>query len=415
MLRLFVLSVVLTVVLAAGVTAANEDVFRPVPRDHWAYDALVSLRDVPAFSAVLRAYDGGGPDPLVSGPPMNRYTLTVAVARAAQEMTEKGVECELTPGQLLTLSKLVKEFRAELALLGADVKALEKDLDARMKAAQPVGVLEQLDRDHWVYDALIGLRSAGIAMRLPMNCLGSDVLDGGRPLTRHECAVAVSSAATKITKEIALSKLTVSEMRRIIILVEEFRSELKSIGVDTDALEKDLREMSSRIEIIEYGRPRSKPEERYRNYLPLNHPAYRALKQLEADGLPVGPWSPPGTIGETTLAKGRPLTHYDDALATANLLMQLSEEDALPNLTPRQLVTIKRLLAMFKPDFELWGADTGSWSRELSARTSRIPELAEMPKDHWAGEAMQTMYDLGIFEGYPPANPTASPGRTHLD
>lgn len=104
--------------LAADGTKANP--FADLSKDHWAYDAVRRL----VAEGLLEGYSDGSFD---GRRVISRYDLAVLLAKMlarAEQLKEKGQDLPSEQEELL--SRLYREFRSEMDLLGVRVEALEK-------------------------------------------------------------------------------------------------------------------------------------------------------------------------------------------------------------------------------------------------------------------------------------------------
>ncbi|MHB9038641.1 MAG: S-layer homology domain-containing protein [Armatimonadota bacterium] len=139
------------------------------------------------------------------------------------------------------------------------------------------GPFTDVPTDHWAYDAVNQLQKDGIIIGYPDGTFG-----GKRTITRYEFGVALARLADYIPglippggkaglsqadldKALAgyakkseiptvptLSNLaTKSDVDAIRKLVDEFRDELAALGVDVDALKRDVAALACRVDIIE--------------------------------------------------------------------------------------------------------------------------------------------------------------------
>lgn len=182
-------------VLLSAVPVFAQGPFTDVPTDHWAYDAVNTLQK----DGILIGY----PDGTFGGKrTLTRYEFATAVARLAQYIEgietpvagKAGVtEAELqqalqgyaktselpqnfaTKADVEAISKLVNEFRDELAALGVDVDALKRDvaaLNARVCALEAMVKRVQIYGDATVF-AIAGSSTEGQAFDLDNRALNS--------------------------------------------------------------------------------------------------------------------------------------------------------------------------------------------------------------------------------------------------
>ncbi|MBO7394339.1 MAG: porin [Abditibacteriota bacterium] len=131
-------------------------------------------------------------------------------------------------------------------------------------AAFAQGAFVDVPTDHWAYDAVNQLQRVGIIVGYPDGTFG-----GKRAMTRYEFAVAIArllpllNGDTVISNDVDLSgyakksdipsfngasKGDLDALRK---LVNEFGDELASLGVDVDALKRDVANLTARVEALE--------------------------------------------------------------------------------------------------------------------------------------------------------------------
>jgi len=131
-------------------------------------------------------------------------------------------------------------------------------------AAFAQGAFVDVPTDHWAYDAVNQLQRVGIIVGYPDGTFG-----GKRAMTRYEFAVAIArllpliNGDTVINNDVDLSgyakksdipsfsgasKGDLDALRK---LVNEFGDELASLGVDVDALKRDVANLTARVEALE--------------------------------------------------------------------------------------------------------------------------------------------------------------------
>jgi len=130
--------------------------------------------------------------------------------------------------------------------------------------AQASGPFADVPTDHWAYQSVDKLQKDGIVIGYPDGTYG-----GKRAMTRYEFAVAIARLLEKIPPAVDLSnygtkaetdeairaatagfatKEEVAELRR---LVNEFQTELTTLGVDIDALKKRMTALEGRVTALE--------------------------------------------------------------------------------------------------------------------------------------------------------------------
>ena len=134
------------------------------------------------------------------------------------------------------------------------------------------GAFVDVPTDHWAYDAVNQLQRAGIIVGYPDGTFG-----GKRAMTRYEFAVAIARLLPLIDEDYVVttsglsqadlnaalagyakksdipafsgaSKADVDAVKR---LVNEFGDEIASLGVDVDALKRDVANLTARAEALE--------------------------------------------------------------------------------------------------------------------------------------------------------------------
>ena len=131
-------------------------------------------------------------------------------------------------------------------------------------AAFAQGAFVDVPTDHWAYDAVNQLQRVGIIVGYPDGTFG-----GKRAMTRYEFAVAIArllpllNGDTVINNDVdlsgyakksdipAFSGASKSDLDALRKLVNEFGDELASLGVDVDALKRDVANLTARVEALE--------------------------------------------------------------------------------------------------------------------------------------------------------------------
>lgn len=141
--------------------------------------------------------------------------------------------------------------------------------------------------NHWAYESLLTLKKDGLLVGYP-----DGLFRGNRPVSRYELAVATHAAYKKLTEmtagfqsqidelnkgldskagtaDIAALKATLESVRKdlegvkgwasdfeaIKKLAAEFEKEMKTLGVDVDAMKKDVGELKDRVAKLEARKP----------------------------------------------------------------------------------------------------------------------------------------------------------------
>lgn len=131
--------------------------------------------------------------------------------------------------------------------------------------AQTGGPFADVPTDHWAYAAVDKLQKQGIVIGYPDGTYG-----GKKAMTRYEFAIAISRLLDKIPQPIATDQFaTKADLDRYALksdlaglakqadldalrrLVNEFQTELTTLGVDLDAVKKRLDALEGRVNAIE--------------------------------------------------------------------------------------------------------------------------------------------------------------------
>jgi len=145
-----------TLAMTWSVQAKAQEMFKDVPSDHWAYAAISDLQQ----KKILLGYPNGY---FQGKRVLTRYEFAVALKRALDAIGpgtkgdkgdtgatgatgDKGADGApgpagppgMTPEQVDALMKLADTFKAELAQLGTDVKAINQRLDALAKSVDAI-------------------------------------------------------------------------------------------------------------------------------------------------------------------------------------------------------------------------------------------------------------------------------------
>jgi hypothetical protein len=158
---------------------------------------------------------------------------------------------------------IVRMNKAKL-LAGSAATALLAVASVSPAFAQASGPFADVPTDHWAYQSVDKLQKDGIVIGYPDGTYG-----GKRAMTRYEFAVAIARLLEKIPPPVDLSnyytkeqtdeaikagtagfatKEEVAELRK---LVNEFQTELTTLGVDLDALKKRMTALEGRVTALE--------------------------------------------------------------------------------------------------------------------------------------------------------------------
>jgi hypothetical protein len=119
-MKKLLVSLLLVAFMAASAWAAGA-MFKDVPANHWAYDAIQKVVD----AGVLKGYPG---DYFKGKKLLNRYQFAVAIAKVLDKINAGGAS--LNPDELAALKSLTKEFADELAALKDKVSDHESRIAA---------------------------------------------------------------------------------------------------------------------------------------------------------------------------------------------------------------------------------------------------------------------------------------------
>lgn len=126
---LALVGVLLLFCLIPAMAGAQSAAFQDLPKDHWAYKDIDFL--------IKSGYMEGYPDGTFKGRKViTRYDMALVLARVLRQIDgKKAGENEATETERAALSRLTKEFRDELGLLGVRVDGLERrmaDVESKM-------------------------------------------------------------------------------------------------------------------------------------------------------------------------------------------------------------------------------------------------------------------------------------------
>lgn len=157
MLRLIIISVILSFALVGGTAASS--IFDQLPTTHWTYKAIRQF-DCDWCPIVFQDE---------TKVPMSRYELAVVtswVYKAFDEQDE--ARDKITYIQLSSLIRLIDEFKDELQLHGLDVDEMKQNLPCLLTMkwqglnVQEYPELAEMPEDHWAYESMKRLYELGI-------------------------------------------------------------------------------------------------------------------------------------------------------------------------------------------------------------------------------------------------------------
>lgn len=144
--------------------------------------------------------------------------------------------------------------------------------------------------------------------------------------------------------------------------------------------------------------------------VPRDHPAYECLFGWARD-TGIYPYYPDGTFGGK-----RAMTRFEFAVIIARLMPELEKreranwktEPSSRPLTRQDFACLRHSVAAFRPELDLLKIDLPGLFRDLDrieasyfASETRDPFFRDVPRDHWAYDAVQTLAARGLMIGYP--------------
>lgn len=160
MLRFIVVIALLFSVVVNEAVASS--VFEGPPKDHWAHEAVKQLDcDWCPATAISEGRHSVRPE--------SRYDFAVVTARVYEALlnNEEAIS-SITSEQLLSLMRLIDEFRCELTAIGLDSGEMKRNLISVLRVKRP-GIfiqvypeLAEMSEDHWAYDSMRRLYESGI-------------------------------------------------------------------------------------------------------------------------------------------------------------------------------------------------------------------------------------------------------------
>ncbi len=195
------LAVVLAVALAFGVGSLVAQTFPDVPWDHWAYDAVATL----AEKGIIVGY----PDGYFKGNrPLTRYEFACALRNALERIA---AEITPPPADVSALQSAINQLRSR-------VEALEK-----VPPGVPADVLDRL---------------SAVEQQLQ------------QAATKGELE-AVRNQVAELQRKVAAIPITPEDIQTLRRLINEFRDELATLGVDVDEMRRDLDALTERLVALE--------------------------------------------------------------------------------------------------------------------------------------------------------------------
>jgi len=223
-----------------------------------------------------------------------------------------------------SLAKLIKEFKPELDKLGADGDKVSRELSEvcneirHTQVSKPASAVASdsfldVPDNHWVFEAMLRLTKDGLMVGYPVGFVGRD----GQRASRYEFAVcsyacfsnlkSVTSHLVKWTRapglvaagpaadksyrdtrdQLQILKNDIATCEPLLDkLFKEFTPELKTLGVDTASLPKDLAAVCSEVRGCQVSAPGSALGQ-FRD-VPTGHWAAQAVLDLRRLGIVQG-------------------------------------------------------------------------------------------------------------------------------
>lgn len=195
------LALVLAVALAFGVGSLFAQTFPDVPFDHWAYDAVATL----AEKGIIVGY----PDGYFKGNrPLTRYEFAAALRNALER-----IKAEITPPSVdvTSLQNAINDLRSRVEKLESAGGGVPADVLNRLSAVE-----QQLQQ----------------------------------AATKQELQ-AVRDQVAALQQRVAGIQISPEDIQTLRRLINEFRDELATLGVDVDEMRKDLDALTQRVVALE--------------------------------------------------------------------------------------------------------------------------------------------------------------------
>ncbi len=136
------------------------------------------------------------------------------------------------------------------------------------------------------------------------------------------------------------------------------------------------------------------------NFVPANDPGFQNADTLQKAGVVLG--GPEGTYSR------RPPGRREFAAAIVKLMHHISSDHAQENqlaASPPALTALNALVAEFTPELTAMKENVTQYQSTLAALAARHPlvdhPFSDVPPDHWAAAAVETLRQRGIVKGYP--------------
>ncbi len=197
----------------------------------------------------------------------------------------------------------------------------------------------------------------------------------------------------------AISKLNPQQLAAAARLFAQFKPELKEVGIADEKIQFAQRELDFRIKLD--------------SDVPLDNPAYTDMYFLinsQTDGICFYGGTQLWSRGVSRVSFAAAAAGYCGLRNEANYKVAI--RNALSFKNPQELAATARLFAQFKADIQELGIAKEQIQfaqNELAARTGSTPSLKpiiaapfpDVPKTHWAFDAVERLRQSGIIIGNP--------------
>jgi len=258
--------------------------------------------------------------------------------------------------------------------------------------------------NHWEYVAIETLEKADIPIGDP------DASNSGRRVvTRYYFAIALvrllsqlqsgdSSMRTGLVMQFQKSPIAINAL---IALVDEFAPEMTANGLNVSAVKVPLLTLQMQLRDDTRSSGITLSPEMIANpfyEIPRNDVAHKLADDMMKAGIIVGipppedwPYSTFGYLPVTRLQMAQSIVHImGNSRFSENLNMRLEQ-------SPKALGAFKLLIIQFTPELRMLGQDASAYQSHLTMLT----QFPDVPKNHWAAEAVLSLRQKGIVQGYP--------------
>jgi hypothetical protein len=461
---------ILSLLLMTLIPAFAIGPFDAVPTDHWAYEAvheLIKHGVSPAngtfrFTATSTRFEYAK---------FLAATLTDWVFRADNSPTgEKASKAAIAEADLNLLLKVNAEFKNELTAMGVDLDAAKREIAHQLDAYRMPGEYPRLravkriadgqgatispvqavprgpsssnttlpfpsvqasasteagqsgpisrdpfqfvPRTHWAYNAMKLLEKDAI---IPSHFTDEEQ-------TRFEFAQAIGWISGGVAPggvRIVLCRFDAEALRMLSI---EFKEELTMMGVDFDALRKEIASARNRSQgkLAHDVQLLASPQ----SYVPLpaSAPPIRAnWGDVCASGRIVG------GSGEHSIG-----LEWDNPFYISKVILRLPQGFRVFDSSKLKTQYWRLERPVRRIDFRVPGVNltpteqpyyAGEWQNAYThvgfrlgdSQTPKSPPFDDVPTDHWAYRAINLLVDHGIIQGYPPGTICCKPAMTRFE